>query len=66
MKKIEKDIKTLDIEDLSKILHRIPQTIRKDLCRRPESLPPRLVIPGSRKLIWLEQDVRNWLDNCRN
>jgi len=66
MKKIEKEIKTLAIDDLATILHRTPQTIRKDLGRRPESLPPRLIVPGSRRLIWLEQDVRNWLDDCRN
>ena len=65
MKKLEKEIETMGIEELAILLHKIPQTIRKDLGRRPESLPPRLIIPGSRRLVWLKQDVRTWLESCR-
>lgn len=47
------------------LLHRTEETIRVDARRRPESLPPRLVIPGSTKLLWLESDVLEWLNSCR-
>jgi predicted DNA-binding transcriptional regulator AlpA len=40
-------------------------TIKNDLYRKPASLPPRIVMPGSKKLVWLESDVMNWLEQCR-
>lgn len=52
-------------EYLVPILHRSLSTIKVDARRRPESLPPRLHIPGSAKLLWLEPDVVEWLQNCR-
>ena len=66
MKKIEKDIKTMGVEDLAPLLHRDPKTLMRDIHRRPDSLPPRLIIPGSKRVIWLEQDVREWLNGCRS
>lgn len=53
--------KTLGPDDLAKILHRKESTIRTDCRRRPQSLPPRLKIPGSRRLLWLESEVSKWL-----
>lgn len=58
-------MKTLGPEDLSKLLHRSVATIKVDCRRRPQSLPPRLRIPGSVKLLWLESDVMTWLEQCR-
>jgi hypothetical protein len=58
-------IKTLGPEDLAPLLRRTVNTIKTDARRRPESLPPRLEIPGSRKLMWLESDVIEWLQACR-
>lgn len=52
-------------EYLVPILHRSLSTIKVDARRRPESLPPRLHIPGSAKLLWLEPDVVEWLQGCR-
>jgi hypothetical protein len=57
--------KTLGPEELSAIIHREVVTIKSDVRRRPETLPPRLVIPGSKKLVWLESDVMDWLAKCR-
>lgn len=54
-------MKLLKINDLAKILHRSPVTIRVDVSRRPETLPPRLVMPGSNRVIWAESDVNEWL-----
>lgn len=58
-------LKTLTIEDLAPLLHRNVETLRRDINRRPESLPPRLRIPSSKRLLWLEQDVAEWLRKCR-
>ena len=50
---------------LAKLLCRSVNTIRVDASRRPESLPPRLVIPGTRNLLWVEADVLDWLNALR-
>lgn len=59
------DLKTLTAEDLAPLLGRAVSTIKTDVRRRPQSLPPRLRIPGSKKLLWLEADVTAWFEKCR-
>lgn len=54
--------KLLDIQELAELLRRSTETIRKDVRRRPEVLPPRLVIPGTRLLRWRAADVEAWLE----
>lgn len=51
------------IEQLSTIIHKTPQSIRCDLKRRPESLPPRIQIPGSRKVLFMNVD--QWLSSLQ-
>lgn len=60
-----KEARLVDVEYIAQLFHKTPTTIRKDLARRPKSLPPRLVIPDSRKLLWLESDVMSWLEDLR-
>lgn len=57
--------KIVGIAYLAPLVGRAESTLRVDVSRRPESLPPRLVIPGSNKVLWLESDVLAWLDSCR-
>lgn len=57
-------LKIITVEDLSAILHKEPSTIRRDVSRAPERLPPKLDIPGSNKLLWLLTDVNEWIQNC--
>lgn len=58
----DKKLKTLAIDQLSKILHKSPETIRSDLVRNPQSLPPVLRLPRSRKPLWRLKDVEDWLE----
>lgn len=58
-------LKVVGPEYLVPLLHKQVSTIRVDASRRPESLPPRLLIPGSTKLLWLESDVLAWIESCR-
>ena len=58
-------MKTLSVTDIANLLHKTPRTIREDARRRPHSLPPRLRIPGSDRMLWLESDVEEWLAGCR-
>lgn len=57
--------KVVGPEYLVPLVHRSLETIKVDARRKPESLPPRLAIPGSTKLLWLEADVIDWLKRCR-
>jgi len=58
-------LRTLTPKDLAPLLGRAESTIKTDVRRRPDTLPPRLRIPGSNRLIWLEKDVVAWLNKCR-
>lgn len=58
-------MKTLSVDEIATLLHKTPRTIREDARRRPHSLPPRLRIPGSDRMLWLESDVIEWLESCR-
>ena len=51
----------LDLRELASLLGRSVETIRKDLRRRPEAVPPRLLLPGTRLLRWRLVDVTDWL-----
>jgi len=59
------DLKMLTPEDLSRIIGRAASTIKVDARRRPHTLPPRIAIPGSNRLRWLEKDVLEWIDKHR-
>lgn len=52
----------LTLEDLAAVLGRSPETIRRDLRRNPDAVPPRLQLPGTRLLRWRAVDVEAWLD----
>lgn len=58
-------IKMLKAEDLAPLLGRAVSTIKTDVRRRPDSLPPRLKIPGSNRLVWVEADVVEWINQHR-
>lgn len=51
----------LDLDELSVVLRRSPETIKKDLRRNPDAVPPRLQLPGTRLLRWRAVDVEAWL-----
>lgn len=54
-------LETLGIEEMAKIVRKTPKTVSEDVTRRPESLPPRLIIPNSRGVLWRKIDVEQWL-----
>ena len=53
--------KLLDLHELSRLLGRSQETIKKDLKRNRLAVPPRLHIPGTRLLRWRQADVDAWL-----
>ena len=52
----------LDLSALSRLLGLSPETVRRDLRRNPEAVPPRVQVPGTRLLRWREADVQAWLE----
>jgi predicted DNA-binding transcriptional regulator AlpA len=53
--------KLLDLNELSALLGRSPETIKKDMKRNRLAVPPRLHIPGTRLLRWRQIDIDSWL-----
>ena len=51
----------VDTKGLAGILKKSPKTIRYDLCRRPERLPPHFRLPHSRTPLWDVNTVRSWV-----
>lgn len=51
---------TLNIQQLSIETNLSIKTIRTTLVRNPGALPPRLLISGQKKLLWLREDVENF------
>ena len=51
----------IDLNELSALLGRSPETIKKDMKRNRLAVPPRLHIPGTRLLRWRKVDVDSWL-----
>ncbi len=56
---------TIGVHELAVILQRAVATVKTDVSRRPETLPPRLEIPGTRTPLWLLSDVKAWLEQHR-
>lgn len=52
----------MTLEDLAKLLGRSQDTIKKDMRRNPDAVPPRLVLPHTRLLRWRATDVDAWLE----
>ena len=55
----------LTVADLSRILGRSPNTVRADVHRNPDALPPRLYVPGTRLLRWRSMDVEKWISRLQ-
>ena len=55
----------VDHVGLARLIMRAPSTIIVDRCRRPATLPPACVPPGTRRPLWLVADVLAWLAEHR-
>lgn len=48
----------LTVDDLARLIHLAPATIRTNLTRRPETLPPR--VPGLTMPLWHPETYERW------
>ncbi len=53
--------KYLDIFEVAEVLGVTPETVRKNMKRRPWLVPMNMHIPGTRMLRWRIVDVEAWL-----
>jgi hypothetical protein len=51
----------LTVELLSTRIHKSVTSIRSDATRNPQSLPPICRLPGTKRLLWREVDVEDWV-----
>lgn len=58
-------METLGIKDLADILKKSRYSIATDVTKAPHKLPPRLLLPGNRRVLWLRSDVEKWLNAHR-
>ena len=52
---------TRTLAELAMILGKTPNTIRRDMCRNPERLPPWFKAPGSKTPLWWSETVDTFL-----
>lgn len=52
---------TLSLDELAVTLCKSVSTIKTQLVRCPEVIPPPLRIPGTRRLLWRREDVEAWM-----
>lgn len=63
--------KLVTVEQLAQLIHKSPSTIRADISRAPESLPPFVKLPGNVRVFfvnvdeWLDQAIEHGLEQSR-
>ena len=53
----------LNLVELARLLGRSPATLKRDLRRNPQAVPPLVQLPGTRLLRWREEDVAAWVES---
>lgn len=56
----------IGIPELAARLNRAVATIRTQVTRQPEKLPPRFFIPGSSQVVWMLSEVLVWMTAGRD
>lgn len=49
------------VEGLAVRLHKSVASVRSDATRNPSALPPRCRLPHTKRILWREQDIDQWL-----
>ena len=51
----------LSVEQLARLIHKSPASVRSDASRNIDALPPVCRLPGSKRLLWRREDVFAWI-----
>jgi predicted DNA-binding transcriptional regulator AlpA len=55
----------IGIDEVAKLLNMEINTAKVNITRHPETLPPRIKIPGTRLVRFMLKDVRDWIEKHR-
>lgn len=64
MSELQQKIEFVGADYIARLVGLAVSTVKVDATRRPESLPPRHIIPGRRKQMWLKTVADNWFLNA--
>ena len=59
---LEAHATVLSVDQLAKLVHKSPSSVRSDASRNPSALPPICRLPGNKRLLWRLEDVQAWLE----
>lgn len=57
-------LETVTLDQMSKMLHKSPKTIKNLVYKHPERLPARLRMDGRSDFLWRKSTVVAWLEKC--
>ncbi len=55
-------MKIVGIKYICDLLNKTERTIRADIVRKPQCVPPPIIIPGTNLLLWKTDVIDDWLD----
>ena len=55
-------MKIVGIKYICELLNKTERTIRADIVRKPQCVPPPIIIPGTNLLLWKTDVIDDWLD----
>lgn len=61
MQQVNSNVQLIGPAALAALLNKSEATIRSDVHRAPDRLPPRTKLPGSNRLFWRKSTVESWI-----
>lgn len=58
--KYSEELGLISVEQLSRLMHKSPASIRSDASRNPSALPPICRLPGNKRLLWRLEDIASF------
>ena len=55
-------MKIVGIKYICDLLNKTERTIRANIVRKPQCVPPPIIIPGTNLLLWKTNVIDDWLD----
>jgi len=55
-------MKIVGIKYICDLLNKTERTIRVDIVKKPQCVPPPIIIPGTNLLLWKTDVIDDWLD----
>ncbi len=55
-------MKIVGIKYICELLNKTERTIRADIVRKPQCVPPPIIIPDTNLLLWKTDVIDDWLD----